>query len=294
MITDDRIIFNGRLTTRKDVSLGLDNRGFRYGDGIFETMRMFDGKLPFLENHIERLEKGINFLGLKLPNARYGIDFWRFEIRRFVKYYRQKYPKQAKNYRLRLTIFRNDGGFYTPKTSKASYILELFPLESTKFGWNKKGVTIDIFDDVRLSNDKLSNLKTSNGLPYILAALYKEKQGLDDCLLLNNNGNIAESIHSNIFIIKDKQLFTPNLREGCTAGTTRQTILKIAKGMDLNVKKKACTIENLKSASEVFLTNAVRGIQWVGSFEDTKYDNAITKKIHKQLNKIVKQSTIEI
>lgn len=294
MITKDRIIFNGQLAEKKNIVLSLDNRGFRYGDGIFETMRMFDGKLPFLEKHIERLEKGIDFLGLKLPIARHGLDFWRFEIRRIVKYYRQKYPEQAKNYRLRLAVFRNDGGFYTPKTSEASYILELFPLDTATFQWNKKGVKIDIFDDVRLSNDKLSNLKTSNGLPYVLAALHKQRQGLDDCLLLNTNGHIAESIHSNIFMINGNKLLTPDLKQGCTAGTTRQTILKIAKAMDLKIKETVCTIDNLTSASEVFLTNAVRGVQWVNSFEDKKYDNSITKKIHRQLNKIVKQSTIEI
>ncbi|MFK7946072.1 MAG: aminotransferase class IV [Saprospiraceae bacterium] len=294
MITKDRIIFNGQLAKKKDIALNLDNRGFRYGDGIFETIRMFDGKLPFLENHINRLQKGIDFLDLDLSIARHGIDFWRFEIRRIVKYYRQKYPKQAKNYRLRLAIFRNDGGFYTPKTSKASYILELSPLEKSKFEWNKKGVKIDIFNNIRLSNDKLSNLKTSNGLPYVLAALHKNKHDLDDCLLLNGNGNIAESIHSNIFIVKENKLITPDLNQGCTAGTTRQTILQIAKTMKMEVIEESCSVESLADASEIFLTNAIRGIQWVGSFRKKTYENIISKKIHKQLNKIVKQSTITI
>lgn len=294
MTTKDRIIFNGRLSKKKDILLSLDNRGFRYGDGIFETMRMFDGKLPFLENHINRLQQGIDFLDLELPITRHGIDFWRFEIRRIVKYYRQKYPKQTKNYRLRLAIFRNDGGFYTPKTSSASYILELFPLDKSKFEWNKKGVSIDVFEDIRLSNDKLSNLKTSNGLPYILAALYKNKRNLDDCLLLNTNENIAESIHSNIFIINKNKLITPDLNQGCTAGTTRQTILEIANKMDMKVVEGSCSIENIADASEIFLTNAIRGVQWVRSFRNKTYENTISKKIHKRLNKLVKQSTIEI
>lgn len=294
MITKDRIIFNGRLAKKKDIILSLDNRGFRYGDGIFETMRMFNGKLPFLEQHIERLEQGIDFLNLELPISRHGVDFWRFEIRRIIKYYRQKYPKQAKNYRLRLAVFRNDGGFYTPKTLKASYILELFSLDNQKFEWDKKGIKIDIFDKVRLSNDKLSNLKTSNGLPYVLAALYKDKQNLDDCLLLNTNGNIAESTHSNLFIVDQNSLITPSLNEGCTAGTTRHTILKIAKAMNMEVIEGSCSVENLIAASEVFLTNAVRGVQWVSLFRNKEYENTISKKIYKQLNKIVKQSTIEI
>ena len=132
----DRILYNGMLANPKEVKLTLENRGFRYGDGLFETMRMFDGKMPFLDLHLERLDTGIKMLQLELPTAHYGIDYWNYEIRRIVKYYRQKYPKQAKNYRMRLTIFRNDGGFYTPLTNEASYVLELEPLKSNHFEWN--------------------------------------------------------------------------------------------------------------------------------------------------------------
>lgn len=289
MNTNEYIIYNGQIVKTKDFSIGVENRGFRYGDGIFETIRMFDGKIPFLEQHINRLAKGMKFLKLELSNE-VSIDFWRYEIRRIIKFHQLKSSKQTNDYRIRLSIFRNDGGFYTPLTNEASYVIEVSPLECSEFEWNKKGKKIGIYNKVRLNNDKLSNLKTSNALPYVLAGIYNQQHGYDDCLLLNNEGNIAESIHSNVFLfIKDK-LITPDLRQGCTAGTMRNTIINIAKTMDLKVKEKPCSIKELSNASEVFLTNAIRGIQWVKSFEKHSYSNSKTKILFHHLTEFVKKS----
>ncbi len=285
----ESIIYNGQIVRKKDFSLGVDNRAFRYGDGLFETVRMFDGKLPFLEQHIHRLEKGLKFLQLELSKSSLGIDFWRYEIGRLAKYYHQKESSKYQNYRIRLSVFRNTGGFYSPQTNEASYVIEMSALDSSEFQWNKKGKKISIYDKVRLNNGKLSNLKTSNALPYVLAGLYNQQREFDDCLLLNNEGNIAESIHSNVFLLVNNRLITPDLKQGCTSGTMRKTIINVAKSMDIKVKEKACSIKDLKRASEVFLTNSINGIQWVKSYEGYSYDNSISKKLFKQLNEVIKQ-----
>lgn len=286
----DRILYNGKLADPDEVKLTLENRGFRYGDGLFETMRMFDGKMPFLESHLERLNAGIEMLALELPNVDYGMDYWQYEIRRIVKYYRQKYPKKAKNYRMRLTVFRNDGGFYTPLTNEASYLLELEPLNSNQFEWDEKGLSIDVFTKVKLERGRLNNIKTANGLPYVLAALFKKKAGLDDALLLNTKGRIVESTHSNIFFVKGNTLITPALKEGCTAGTTRKAVLNIAEEMGMVVKKKKCDMKLLEEADEVFLTNAIRGIQWVRKFKKKRYESAKTKMIYLKMNALLEAS----
>jgi branched-subunit amino acid aminotransferase/4-amino-4-deoxychorismate lyase len=286
-MSKDRILYNGKLADPDEVKLTLENRGFRYGDGLFETMRMFDGKMPFLELHLERLNKGIKMLQLKLPISNYGIDYWHYEIRRIVKYYRQKYPEKAKNYRMRLTIFRNDGGFYTPLTNEASYVLELEPLDSNHF-------VIDVFKKVKLERGRLNNIKTANGLPYVLAALFKKNKGLDDALLINTKGRIVESTHSNIFFIKENTLITPALKEGCTAGRTRKVVIAIAEELGMEVKTDKCKLSVLKNADEVFLTNSIRGIQWIQKFHEKRYTFEKTKAIHLKMNELVHHSSIEI
>jgi len=289
----DRIIFNGSLIKREEVKFSIDNRGFRYGDGIFETMRMFDGKLPFLEEHIHRLKAGMSLLQLEL-SEHFGVSFWRFEIRRIVKYYRQKYPNNEKNFRIRLAVFRNEGGFYTPTTNKANYIIELIPLERNKFVLNEKGLELGIFRDVFVNTDKLANLKTSNSLPYVLAGLFREEQGFDECLILNHKGNIAEGISANVFFINGNKLITPALSEGCTNGTLRKIILKIAEGIGFKIKEKPCDLSVLEAADEVFCTNTIQGIQWVEHYENCQFTNEKTKQILKKINKIIKTSEIVI
>ena len=289
MNTNEYIIYNGQIVKTKDLSIGVDNRGFRYGDGIFETIRMFDGKIPFLEQHIKRLVKGLKFLKLELLND-ISPDFWRYEIKRIVKFHQLKNSKPTKDYRIRISIFRNSGGFYTPLTNEASYIIEVSPLDGSEFEWNKKGKKIGIYNKVRLNNDKLSNLKTSNALPYVLAGVYNQEHGFDDCLLLNNEGNIAESIHSNVFLFAKNQLITPDLSQGCTAGTMRKTIIKVAKSMDLKVKEKPCSLKDLSAASEVFLTNSIRGVQWVKTFDKHSYSNSKTKELFQHLKEFVSKS----
>jgi branched-subunit amino acid aminotransferase/4-amino-4-deoxychorismate lyase len=290
----DRILYNGKLAIPEEVKLNLNNRAFRYGDGLFETMRMFEGKMPFLELHLERLQTGIDMLQLDLPIANHGIEYWQYEIRRIVKYYHQKYPKQAKNYRMRLTVFRNDGGYYTPSTNGASYILEVERLKTSMFDWNEKGLTIDIFRKVNLDKGRLNNLKTANGLPYVLASLFKKDKGVDDVLLLNNKERIVESTHSNVFFIKNNTLITPALGEGCTAGTTRKIILGIGKELGLKVKTTKCEINILKNVDEVFLSNAIRGIQWVRKFKKKRYEHRVSKAIYLKMNKLIDNSKIEI
>jgi len=289
----DRIIFNGSLVKREEVQFSIDNRGFRYGDGIFETMRMFDGKLPFLEEHIQRLKAGMSLLQLDL-SKHFGVSFWRFEIRRIVKYCRQKFPDIDKNFRIRLAVFRNEGGFYTPKSNTANYIIELIPLENDKFKLNDKGLELGIYRDVFVNTDKLSNLKTSNSLPYVLAGLYREAQGLDECLILNHKGNIAEGISANVFFIKGNKLITPALSEGCTDGTLRKIILRIADDLDYKIKEKSCELSILEEVEEVFCTNAIQGIQWIETYKNTKFTNQKTKQLLKKVNKIIKTSEIVI
>jgi branched-subunit amino acid aminotransferase/4-amino-4-deoxychorismate lyase len=293
-MSKDRILYNGMLANPKEVKLTLENRGFRYGDGLFETMRMFDGKMPFLELHLERLNEGIEMLQLELPSANYGVDYWHYEIRRIVKYYRQKYPKQAKNYRMRLTVFRNDGGFYTPLTNEASYVLELEPLKKNHFEWNKKGLLIDVFNKVKLERGRLNNIKTANGLPYVLAALFKQEKNLDDALLINTKGRIVESTNSNIFFIKGNTLITPAFKEGCTAGTTRKVVMGIGKELGMKVKAAKCEWSILKDADEVFLTNAIRGLQWVRKFRKKEYTSDISNSIYLKMNELVNNSSVEI
>jgi len=274
-----KINFDGEIYNSNKKIFDVSNRAFLYGDALFETIRMFDGELPFLEKHISRLLDGLIFFKYKIPK-KYNADFFQKEIKKIAK----------GNARIRLTAFRNSGGLYTPKDLSPKFLITTSPLTKSKFHLNRKGLKIGLFDEFQLPCSTYPNLKTTNSLPYIMAGIFKKEQNLSDVILLNEKGRIAEASSSNIFLFKENELITPSLSEGCLAGTLRQSLLDIARNEKLKVREIPVTLSALKQADEVWLTNAIQGIRWVANYNDKYfYSNKIAKSLLQQLNLITKK-----
>ncbi len=254
------INFNGKIFPSDQPILSSNNRAFLYGDALFETLRMSEGNIRFLDFHIERLLKGLVYFKYKIPK-KYTSNFFKKEIKKIAE----------GNARIRLTVFRSDGGLYTPKNNRPQFLITTSPLASPNFQLNKKGLSIGIFKDIKLPCTPISNLKTCNSLPYIQAGLYKKDNRLDDCLLLNEKGRVAEASSSNIFLLKKNKLITPSLSEGCIAGTMRKAIIQIAqqKG-EILFQEKTLTLNALNQADEIWLTNAIQGIRWISQINSNQ------------------------
>ena len=269
-----KVNFNGEVFGSKKKIFNASNRAFLYGDALFETIRMFEGELPFLDKHLKRLREGLTFFKYKIPKN-YTVPFFQKEIKKLTK----------GNTRIRLTVFRNSGGLYTPLDFSPQFLITATPLNESQFHLNKKGLNIGLFDDFQLPCTPFSNLKTTNSLPYIMAGIYKEEQNLSDCILLNEKGRIAEASSSNIFLFKNNEIITPSLSEGCISGTLRQSLIDIAKVEKLKVHEIPVTLSALQLADEVLLTNAIQGIRWVKSFNNEySYTNTQTKTLLQKLN----------
>jgi branched-chain amino acid aminotransferase len=186
--------------------------------------------------------------------------------------------------RIRLTIFRDSGGFYTPDSNKFAYLLELHKLDDSQYVLNKKGLIIDVYDEVPKPVNILSNSKTSNALIYVLAGIYKNQNALDEVLILNQNGFLCESVSSNVFVVYDRKLYTPALNEGCIAGVMRQVVMRLAKENDIELVEAQINPDILNEADEVFLTNATRGIQWVMGYNHKRYFNEVSRFLNEKLN----------
>lgn len=256
------------------------NRAFKYGDGLFETIRVSNGVVLFLEAHFARLSRGLNIL--RMQNAKKPLTIEKFQkiLEDFLSH------QSDANLRIRITFFRQGAGLYTPQETNYDYCIESSSLNTPYFELNKKGLHVGICTSVRLSIDQLSNLKTTSALPYVLAALEKKEKAWDDCFILNSEGAVAESIAANVFLIKGKQVFTPDLNQGCIAGVMRQNILKIIKKMNLEVCERQIFWTDIEEADEIYLTNAIRGIQWVREVvgRTNLLENTITKQLISNLN----------
>jgi branched-chain amino acid aminotransferase len=261
---------NGIFLRAGSPVLTASNRGFRYGDGLFETILVKEGRIRLRDFHFDRLLAGMDRLRL-VPPAHFSREQLESRILQLCE--RNGYAALS---RVRLVVYRGDGGLYEfPETR---YLIESGPAGDRE--WNEKGLAIDTFPDGIKACDGLANCKSNNFLLYALAALYAREQGLDDCLVINSHGRIADSTIANLFYIKDGKVYTPPLSEGCVAGVMRRFLLTALPAAGFPVFEQPVTVEELLQAEEVFLTNALKGVRWVQRFRKTEYASTLSRAIY--------------
>lgn len=276
------IFFNGKIIPEDEPVLLASNRGYRYGDGLFETMKMFNGIILLADYHFERLFSALCLLKFDSPKL-----FTKEKLEQQILQLCKK--NDCENLaRIRLSVFRGNGGLYD-ENKAMQYVIECWPLNKSVNGFNENGLVIDIYAEAAKSCDKFSNLKSANFLFYSLAALYAKENKLNDCLLLNTSGGISDSTIANVFIIKDAIICTPGPEEGCVNGVMRRYLLEKMQNAGYNIQQRAVSVNDLNNADEVFLTSAINGIRWVRGFRDKIYTNVTTEEIY---NRFVKTITV--
>lgn len=275
------VLFNDEFLPAEQPLIKSSNRGFKFGDGLFESMRMCNGKLQFAELHADRLKAGMKALKMD-GHALLDSYFLKQKTTELLKR-----NKLSGNIRFRLSIYRDGEGLYTPQTNKIGYLLEALPLDSAVYELNKKGLIVDVYDEIPKPINKLANYKTSNALLYVMAGLYQKQHRLDEALLLNQNGFLCESTSSNVFVVYQKQIYTPALSEGCVAGVMRSVIIQLAKMNDIAVIEAQINPQILNEAEEVFITNASSGIRWVMGYGRKRYFNEVAKMLSTKLNALI-------
>lgn len=260
------ISFNGKLLPAEEPVFLAANRGYRYGDGLFETMKIVNGKIRLEPLHFERLMKGITLLKMEKPGLFSPEKLAREILHLSVK------NKANELGRVRLSVFRGNGGLYDGDRT-LQYLIECWPLPDSFRQLNQNGLEIDIFTEARKSIDPYSGLKTANFLPYTMASIYAKEQKLNDCLLLNTAGTIADSTIANLFIYTGDRFITPGPTQGAVDGVMRRYLISSMRAAGYLVDEAPVTITDLAQAQEVFLTNAIHGIKWVRRFRDHHYQN---------------------
>ncbi len=257
-----------------------NNRAEKFGDGLFETIRFHNGKPLWSIFHFERLALGMK--QLKFDTSSFDYDF-------FCKLLEDIEISGDKDFRVRITFFREGQGLYTPEINTFTHFAEYASLATDKYELNSNGLSIGICEDVFITHSPISNLKTISALPYVLAGVEKKEKGWDDALILNQKGEVAEAVAANLFLVKESELFTPPLDSGCIAGVMRRNIINLAKLNSIPVYEKAISKEELYEADELFLTNAISGLRWVQYIKGIKksYQHRLIANIVELLNKSI-------
>jgi branched-chain amino acid aminotransferase len=266
--------YNGKLLTAGKLIISADNRSFRFGDGFFETMKMIDGNILLQHYHFERLFSSLQILKFEKPDH-FTAAYLSEQIKKITS--KNDHIQSA---RIRLTIFRGNGGLYEYENNFPNYIIQTWKLNPQISAWNKNGLQTNIYTKARKSCDDFSHIKSNNFLPYIMAAMWTKENKLDDAIILNNYNRIAETTIANIFLVKDGKIKTPALSEGCVAGVMRRYMIECLKKENIPYEETQIHTGELAGANEIFLTNAVQGIRWIKQCGKYNYNFKLAEYLH--------------
>jgi branched-subunit amino acid aminotransferase/4-amino-4-deoxychorismate lyase len=276
--TDQFIILNGKMLDVTKAGLNPKNRAFLFGDGLFESIKVVNGKPLFVSVHFSRLVEGMKALQIETKS-----DFTAERLEREIIEL-SKHCGLTGGGRVRVTLYRNHGGFYLPTGEGFSYVISIISDAVNAFELNKEGLVVNLYTEVKKQITPLSHFKTINCLNYILASIYARSANLDDALLVNEKDHIIESTSSNLFIVSNGVLYTPAVSDGCVGGTMRMQIINLALENNIKVYECSLTPQNLLAADEMFLTNAIQGIKWVSGYRMKRYFHKMSDVLIAKLN----------
>jgi branched-chain amino acid aminotransferase len=268
--------FNGQVREEGVALLRADNRGFRYGDGLFETMLVRQGKVRLGEYHLDRLLAGMQLLRLEFPGA-FNLGLLESQIAELC----------ARNdlhglIRARLTVFRGGGGLFNGRDRHADYILQTGSLPAGS-GRRDVGLTLGFFPDGRKACDVYSGIKSNNYQLSTQAGMFAGEKGWDDCVLLNSCERVAETTLANIWWVKGDWIYTPPLSEGGVAGVMRRWLLEALPAAGYGVREEPIGPEGLAGVDEIFISNAIRGVEWVRRLEGAELGCRLAVLIHEKI-----------
>lgn len=271
---------NGTLDQNTNNTLSLDNRGYKYGDALFETLKVVHGKILFWEDHYFRLMASMRILRMEIP-MNFTMEFLETEILKTVE---ANHLLKA-SARVRLNVHRIEGGKYLPDTNDIEYNIVADRLDSDIYSLNENPCIIELFKDFFVAPGLLSTLKSNNKIIYVLGSIYAKENKFDNCLLLNTNKNIVEALNGNLFLVKDNVIKTPPLEDGCLKGILRKQLIEIiGKTEGYTIEETSISPFELQKADELFLTNVIVGIQPITLYRKKEYTNEVSRLLINKLN----------
>jgi branched-chain amino acid aminotransferase len=277
------INFNGSIVF-DDTNLLIHNRAFLYGDAVFETVKIVNSKILFLEDHYFRLMSSMRIVRMEIP-MNFTMEYLEEQIITLAK------AKDLKNSaRARITVYRNDRGYYLPQNNSVSFLINAESLENAPYSIDQKEYVVDLYTDFYVTKQLLSSIKTTNKLLNITASIYASENDLDNCLLLNDSKNVVEAIQGNIFLLKGNKLITPPVSEGCLNGVMRKQIISLARTIEnLEVVEETISPFDLQKADELFITNVNKGIQPITKYRKKEFtidlSNILVQKLNDSISK---------
>jgi branched-chain amino acid aminotransferase len=272
-----RVNFNGVIISEKSLEVQDFYRGIRFGDSIFESIKISNSTILLAERHFNRLRTGGK--AFKLQNKIFeDFDSFTTQIDALTN------NTGIFNGKIRFTVLRSGEGLYSPETNEAHYLIEISPLNSSHF-ITEYIHNLSIYNDIPKHYSKLTEIKSSQNIIHVLAGIQAKDEGSGECLIINTGGNIAEGISSNVFAIYDRTLITPGLSEACLPGIMRSKVIETALKLNFIVKESVLGIDDILHADEVFFTNMIKGIRPLTHFRGKDFSSHYSLQLLEVINK---------
>lgn len=272
------INFNGVILD-SDFQLSVNNRSFLYGDGVFETLKIVDNTILFFEDHYFRLMASMRIVRMEIPLS-FTLEFLESQILSLVN--QLAIENSA---RVRITVYRNEGGYYAPNQNSVSYVIQAAPLSNKTYTIEKSNFEVDLYKDFAVTKQLLSTLKTTNKMVHVTASIFAKENQLESCLLINDSKNVIEAISGNLFMLMGNTLITPPISEGCLNGIMRKQIITLAKQFEtIDFVEREISPFDIQKADELFITNVIQGIQPITKYRKKEFEIKLALQLLEKLN----------
>ena len=271
---------NGSMMANNEAVISVFNRGFNYGDSVFETLKVSYDKILFLEDHYFRLMASMRILRMEIP-MNFTLEYIEDQIMQTV--HAQHSSNNA--HRVKIAVFRDSKGLYLPNNNNIGFIITSSILNQSNYNLSTNPYTIDIYKDHFLAADLLSTLKSNNRIINTIGSIYAKENNLNNCLLLNTEKHVIEALNGNLFVVNKNIIKTPPLNDGCIKGVMRKQLIDIINAMsNYEIEEGSISTFELQKADEIFVTNVILGIQPVSSYRKKTYTCIVSKILIEKLN----------
>lgn len=274
------INLDGKLVKKENAKLSVLNRGFAYGDSVFETIRVVSGKIMFWEDHYFRLMASMRIMRMEIP-SNFSPEFLEEEIKNII----EANDLSTSPVRIKFSVYRLQGGYYTPATREIGYVISTEKMENSFYLFNDEPYEIELFKDHYVTSGLLSTIKSNNRAVNVLGSIYASENGYDNCLLLNEKKSVVEALNGNLFLVKGTTIKTPPISDGVLNGIIRKQLINILKKTEeYTLEETSISPFELQKADELFITNVAKGIQPVSKYRKKEYAHKVSKELLSKLN----------
>ncbi len=271
---------NGEILASEDASISILNRGFQYGDALFETIRVINSEIMFWEDHYFRLMASMRILRMEIPSS-FSPEFLEAEIKSLIE--ANNLSQQPS--KIKINVWRKDGGLYTPESREVNYMISAYPISESFYVLSGNDYEVELFKDHYVASGLLSSIKSNNKLVSILASIYAEENDYQNCLLLNDQKSVIEASNGNLFIVKENLVKTPPISDGCLNGIIRKQVMSILGELEgIELKEESISPFELQKADELFITNVIKGIQPITKYRKKFFSTDFSKRLIGLLN----------